>query len=73
MSEDINEIHRSLGRVEGKLDSLIDSFDIDNEERNKKHDTLEKRVSKIEAKQHWYAGAASAIGAIAGIFLGGKH
>lgn len=65
--DDVNELHRSLGRVEGKLDSLIESFG----GQDKRHEELDRRVGRVEQRQHWYSGAATIIGAIIGIKIGG--
>jgi hypothetical protein len=67
-----DEISRSLGRVEGKLDSLIETIKVRNERDDDRSDSLEKRVGKVEAKQHWYSGAAATLGALFGLYMG-KH
>lgn len=59
MLEMSDEIQRSLGRVEGKLDSVIEKLD-----------PIDRRLSKVEAKQHWFAGAGAAIGALIGLLVG---
>ena len=61
MSE-LAELQRSVGRVEGKLDTFIAQMAA--------HDIrttdLEVRTRKVESRQHWYAGAGWMLGMIAG-------
>ena len=61
---DLTEIHRSLGQIEGKLDSLSARFDA--------HDVaagrVEARVRVVEGRQHWYSGAMGVLGALLGAF-----
>ena len=52
------DIHRSLGRVEGKLDALLDAMT-----------PLEKRVGSLERSRAWVMGGAAAIGAGVTAFL----
>lgn len=51
-SED-NEIHRTLGRVEGKLDALLEAQTVQRSER----DELRREVSSLRSRQDRYAGA----------------
>lgn len=67
---DFNELARSLGRVEGKLDSLVDLVKTGGQQQDTRHDALAKRVGRIESKQHWYSGAAATAGALFGLFMG---
>jgi hypothetical protein len=72
---DLTEIHRSLGRIEGKLDGLVDRAD--------KHiDDHEKRIGALEGSHRWFIGVATGAGAVAGaafswaitlLGLGGTH
>lgn len=55
MSEQ-SELQRDLGRVEGKLDSVITML----EGSGKKHTELEARVRKVEGRQLYWRGAAFA-------------
>jgi len=64
-----DEIQRTLGRIESSIESLKDLVKAGNDD----HDALERRVSKVEARQHWYSGAGAVLGALAGIFLGKPH
>jgi Ser/Thr protein kinase RdoA (MazF antagonist) len=61
---DLTEIHRSVGRIEGKLDALAERFEA--------HDTaagqVEARVRTVENRQHWYSGAGAVLGAVLGAF-----
>ena len=59
---------RALGRIEGKLDSLVGALDA----HLHAHEGLDSRLLKLENKQHWYAGIASAIGAALGVISGHK-
>jgi hypothetical protein len=61
---DLAEIHRSVGRIEGKLDALSERFEA--------HDIaagrVEARVRTVEGRLHWYSGAMGVLGAILGAF-----
>ncbi len=61
------DLHRAVGRIEGKLDSVIDMLTTG----NARHDGFDKRVAAVEKKQAWYSGAAAAVGAIAAYLV--KH
>lgn len=58
MTNQLHEIQRSIGRIEGKLDQLI-----------KDNDNLEPRMRKVENKQHYYGGAAAMIGLVGSYLL----
>jgi hypothetical protein len=55
MSEQ-SDLQRDLGRVEGKLDSVLAI--LKSNETN--HASLEARVRKVESKQFYFSGAAFA-------------
>lgn len=61
-----DEIHRSLGRIEGKVESIGDNV----EEIKRDLESFERRLRKLEAKQHWYSGVGAGLGMIAGLFFG---
>lgn len=63
MSE-LAEIHRSVGRIEGKLDTLMDDLS----GRDERTGRLEGRVRTVENRQHWYSGAGAVLGAVLGAF-----
>jgi len=68
MSEDL---HRAVGRIEGRLDTIIDLL----KDRNARDDAnkaiVEKRVAAVEKRQAWYSGAAAAVGAVVAVLV--KH
>ena len=59
---DTVELHRAVGRIEGKLDTFLAQM--------KAHDDrttdLEVRTRKVENRQHWYSGVTAVIGMIFG-------
>jgi hypothetical protein len=61
---DLTEIHRSLGRIEGKVDSLVERHDA----RDKNDEAREERLRTVENRQHWYSGAGAILGALLGYF-----
>jgi len=62
------DVMRSLGNIEGKLDG-IDTYIKDSK---KKDDDQDTRLTKIENRQHWIAGAyAFLISSVYGFFNGG--
>jgi hypothetical protein len=65
------ELHRAVGRIEGKLDTVIESLAARNA-RDDAHDaSVNKRLTAVEKKQAWYSGAAAAVGAIVAVLT--KH
>jgi hypothetical protein len=58
------ELHRAVGGVEGKLDSLICRHDA----RDAREAAIETRMRKVEHRQHWWSGGAAVLGTIAGAF-----
>ena len=55
------ELLLALGRLEGKVDSLITSLAVHDEELNR----LDHRVRNLEQSRSWMLGAAAVIGAAA--------
>lgn len=62
------EQNRSLGRIEGALSAVKEGQATDKEERGH----LDRRLRKVENKQHWYAGLGSMLGLIGGVLFGHK-
>lgn len=66
MSE-ISDLRQTVGRIEGKLDTFITQMGA--------HDVrttdLEVRTRKMEGRQHWYSGAAAAVGMFFAYFAKG--
>jgi hypothetical protein len=56
MSDNNDELQRGLGRVEGKLDAVLEHL----KASDTKHTALEGRVRKVEGKQLYLSGAAFA-------------
>ncbi len=54
-----NSLYRDLGRMEAKIDSLIDLYRANAEH----HEDYEKRIEALEAAKAWVLGAAAAAGA----------
>lgn len=61
------ELHRAVGRVEGKIDGIVEMLAA----RNARDESVDKRVTAVERKQAWYSGAAAAVGALVAVFV--KH
>jgi hypothetical protein len=65
------ELHRSIGRIEGRLDAIIELL----KDRNTRDDdhkaNVDKRVAAVERRQAWYSGAAAAVGAVVAVLV--KH
>ena len=62
-----DEMERSMGRVEGKLDALINSFNTHTELNEKRHSKIAERVGTVEKKVWWLTGIGAAIA-----FIGSK-
>lgn len=58
----IAELHRSVGRIEGKIDTFIAQMKAQDDRTTE----LEVRTRKVENRQHWYSGLGAALGAILG-------
>ncbi len=63
--EDINQIMVALGRLEGKVESLLSMQRSHAEDIDK----LEKRVRDLEHSKSWLMGAAAIIGAGASMLV----
>lgn len=64
---DVAEIHRALGRIEGKQDSILNT----QSELKAAHSTLRKDIDDVRSKLNWYSGALAVIG-FAAVFLKDK-
>lgn len=64
-----DEIQRSLGRIEGKLDGIRSHLD----QHTDSISGIDARLVKVEKKVYWFSGLAGAVGAIFGIFLKGHQ
>lgn len=49
---------RTLGRIEGKIDGLVDSHDL----LRADHEKTKASLSAVRSKMHWYGGALAMIG-----------
>jgi hypothetical protein len=58
----IADMHRAIGRMEGKLDSVLEERKAERERITE----IEGRTRKVENRQHWYSGAGAVLGAILG-------
>lgn len=67
MTAATEELHRAVGRIEGKLDTFIEQMKTQDDRAT----TLTGRLDKVENRQHWYSGFAAAIGVLFGI--GSEH
>ena len=56
------EMQRSIGRIEGKLDTFLEQMKAQDDRTMKQ----EVRLRKVENRQHWYSGIGAAIGALLG-------
>jgi hypothetical protein len=68
------ELHRAVGRMEGKIDGLAGKVDDIADllaARDAREKDIDKRVGAVEKKQAWYSGAAAAVGAIVAVLV--KH
>lgn len=66
-----DEVQRTLGRVESKLDALVETMirHLDDDKEN--FASVKGRVSKMEKKIYWFSGAWAAAGAIAAYLVKG--
>ena len=78
MTDELLEINRTLGNIEGRLDALQDRFDAHTTRHDKLHTHLEEEVDSIQADVNKAKGASTVIGVVAGtlgatLVLIGKH
>lgn len=59
------EILLALGRLEGKVDAMMTSLRVQEQELK----VLEKRIRELENSRAWMLGAAAVISAIAGFIV----
>lgn len=60
------QIMRGLGRIEGKVDSLRDSF----QRLRADHEAVESRVRGLENWKWYVIGIAASVGALASVVVG---
>ena len=65
MQENDKEILLALGRLEGKVDSIISRQMVHDEELDR-HD---QRIRNLEQSKSWVIGAAAAVGAIVSVVI----
>jgi hypothetical protein len=63
------ELQRSLGRVEGKIDGILTGLEKHFRDDLDNFATIEARVGKVERKIYWFSGAWAVIGALAYHFI----
>jgi hypothetical protein len=61
---DNTDLHRAVGRIEGKLDTFIEQM----KAQDNRATELEVRTRKVENRQHWYSGAGAIVGVLIGVF-----
>ena len=62
-----DNIERSLGRIEGKLDGIKTHLD----QHSDSISTIDGRLGTVEKKIYWFSGITAAVGAAFGIFIKG--
>lgn len=65
MQSSVSDLHKSVGRLEGKVDTFIEQMKAQ-DNRTIAHDV---RLGKLENRQYWWAGVAAAFGAVVGKFV----
>jgi len=62
-ANDLSELQRAIGRVEGKMDTFIAQMQAHDDRTT----GLEVRTRNVENKQYWLSGLGSAVGYLVGI------
>ena len=62
---------RSLGRIEGKLDSLLDEIKRHFDDDHKNFARLDARIGRVQSKVNYFSGAWAVVGAAVVYFLKG--
>lgn len=60
----LNEVQRSLGRIEGKTDALL----VNQERLREDYDGLRKDVDNLRFKLNWYSGGLATAGTVFMLF-----
>jgi hypothetical protein len=58
---------RALGRIEGQMTALIAAQAAHAQATAARDALFDHRIGKVEARQHWYAGAGAAVGGLGAI------
>lgn len=66
-----DEIQRAVGRIEGKLDSLLETMKAHVADDDRNFADVNARIGKIEKKVYWFTGAWAAVGAFATYIIKG--
>ena len=66
MGDELLEINRTLGNIEGKLDSLQDRFDAYTIKHDQSHRKIDKEIDTIQADVNKAKGATTIVGIVAG-------
>lgn len=61
----LDDIHFTVGKIDGKVSMLMQEVTAQGKIQDDRAIALEIRVRAVESRQHWYAGAAAAISALA--------
>ena len=64
-----DDIERSLGRIEGKLDGIRSHLD----QHSESIASIDGRLGKVEKKVYWFSGITAAVGAAFGVFIKGHQ
>jgi len=65
----LDEINRSIGRLEGKMDQLTSTVVAQMKTQDDRTTAHDGRIRTVENRQHWYAGVGYALGSVMGILL----
>lgn len=57
------EIQRSLGRLEGKLDRVVEEVKANNDNHTRNDGDMDKRLRKVEGRQYYHSGVGMVLGA----------
>lgn len=68
MSE-LSEVQRDLGRVEGKLDTVLDVLKTYHKTNETRVNEIDARLQKTQQRQAWLSGFSSLVGFCGGWFL----
>jgi hypothetical protein len=65
----LDDLHFKLGEISGQLKLLVQQNGITDSRNLAQHVELDARLRRVENLQHWYAGAASMVGAVSDYVL----
>ena len=66
---ELDEVSAAIGRMEGKLDVLIDQMAAHVVQDTQRFEGVDKKIDKLSSKQNWMLGGATGISTAIGLLI----